>query len=206
MKKIIFCALVLVFLTACAQHVPVPRLCRKVSLRTTYYGKPPRHFAHYVQVTEEILNSIEFQELLLQQDLMGTKDSPSDVLNTLLNGAEGQSIRDCTWNLVYSFESRVPAEGEAKVLAWSLPQYPVVSINTYKFSERTPAEVVGTICHEQAHKLGYEHDSEATPARQYSVPYVVQKLCEEHYGPHMRLKTSKRRKYAPMMPVPRLIR
>lgn len=48
-----------------------------------------------------------------------------------------------------------------------------INVNTKFFDQYDPNEVAGNLFHEWLHKLGYGHDSAATAARPYSVPYAV---------------------------------
>lgn len=48
-----------------------------------------------------------------------------------------------------------------------------INVNTKFFDQYNPNEVAGNLFHEWLHKLGYGHDSAATAARPYSVPYAI---------------------------------
>lgn len=48
-----------------------------------------------------------------------------------------------------------------------------IYLNTRFFKIFTISEVAGNIFHEWLHKLGFKHEVESTPDRQYSVPYAL---------------------------------
>ena len=48
-----------------------------------------------------------------------------------------------------------------------------INVNTKFFDTYDANEVAGNLFHEWLHKLGYGHDSAATAARPYSVPYAI---------------------------------
>lgn len=48
-----------------------------------------------------------------------------------------------------------------------------INVNTKFFDSYDANEVAGNLFHEWLHKLGYGHDSAATAARPYSVPYAI---------------------------------
>ncbi len=61
----------------------------------------------------------------------------------------------------------------ANVIGFTLPSVNKIWMNTRYLNTFTPRQVASNLFHEWLHKLGFRHDYERTPERQYSVPYAV---------------------------------
>lgn len=131
-----------------------------------------------IPAVERIINSPEFRmevlahEYLHHKAFADTKDSNEKVYSTLL-------AKD--WDLHYAFEFQrtITWHGfKCPVLGWTNPKTSVVYFNTCNFDGRDAAGLAGTVCHEQSHKLGYDHSSAKSLN---SVPYAIGRICEELY-------------------------
>lgn len=131
---------------------------------------------------EKVLNSPE-----LKRDLEGayyrgkpgfasSSFSPKQVYIAIMQGNEINSGIDNKWQMVFLF-----ARNRMSVLGWTNPSTIKVWFNSRNFDGRSDCPIVGTMAHEQAHKLKFGHDFKATARRPYSVPYVlgtiVTRLC-----------------------------
>ncbi len=144
------------------------------------------------KIAERIVNSPEFDRRVLNSWYRGknafqdTKDTPAQVLAKMKSGAERLSpTPDRVWNLYYKFEEHRNCSNNG----WTYPNTKWVWFNIKncwkdkkvrgpKFEWRKDSGIVGTICHEYTHKLGYDHSSSRALA---SVPYAVGTICAELY-------------------------
>jgi hypothetical protein len=74
---------------------------------------------------------------------------------------------------------------DSTTIGYTYPSASRIWMNTKYFNRYTPYQVAGNLTHEWCHKLGFTHDSDATAARPYSVPYavgyIVRQLAAELY-------------------------
>lgn len=126
--------------------------------------------ASIVPGVQKVINSPEFKERVLKAKFTTTKDSNETILKKIL-------IPE--WSLSYEFKMNRSWTGRCPVLGWTYPNVKTVWFNTCNFKSRNDSGIAGTICHEQLHKLGYDHKSEKDLL---SVPYSVGNICSELYG------------------------
>lgn len=119
---------------------------------------------------EKILNSPEFKSRILSSTFKDTKDSSEDIYRKLTLS---------TWDLHYEFKMQRNWRGKCPVLGWTYPTVKTVWFNSCNFMGRSDSGIAGTVCHEQAHKLGYSHRSAYSLN---SVPYALGTICAELYG------------------------
>lgn len=128
-----------------------------------------------IPTVERVLNSAEFKERVLgayhkgKQQFADTKHSNITVYETLTKN---------DWLLHYEFATQKNWLGKCPVLGWTYPSTKTVWFNKCNFKGRKESGIAGTICHEQAHKLGYSHSSAKSSN---SVPYAVGTICAELY-------------------------
>lgn len=92
-----------------------------------------------------------------------------------------------TWNLFYEFQPQARkcvGVGRFKkctswVLGWTNPSTKTVYLNSLPWPGRDDSGIVGTLVHEQLHKLGYGHPFNNTSTRPLSVPYAVGNIAAE---------------------------
>lgn len=119
---------------------------------------------------QKVLNSPEFKARVLKAKFTSTKDSNDIVLKKILVP---------TWEVSYEFKMQKNWRGRCPVLGWTYPKVKTVWFNTCNFQGRSDSGIAGTICHEQLHKLGYDHKSASDSQ---SVPYSIGNICAELYG------------------------
>jgi hypothetical protein len=119
---------------------------------------------------QKVLNSPEFKLKVLAAKYTTTKDSPEIIYNKIMIP---------TWNLFYQLQLKKSWNGRCPVLGWTYPSTKVVWFNSCNFRGRSETGLAGTICHEQMHKLGYDHK---TAKDSQSVPYSIGNICSELYG------------------------
>jgi len=108
-----------------------------------------------------------------------------------LDGAELKGAKDGVWGLVYEFKPQrrkcVFGKCSAWVNGWTYPSSKTVYFNSLIWEGRSDCGIVGTIVHEQQHKLGLSHPAKATADRPFSPPYtqgtIAAELCPEFLAP-----------------------
>ncbi len=165
--------------------------CPQVTADAVYFPTVNKGHSDLVGATMQIVNSPEFKSRVLgayynkRPGFTYTTDTPEQVMQKVLNGNErtNQEGNDCHWSLKYKFQLQAPKPFQNYVVVgWTTPYDPIVYINTYGYDKRSDAGIVGTIVHEEAHKLGYDHPFNNTPDRPYSVPYALGNIAAELYS------------------------
>lgn len=124
------------------------------------------------EVVKRVVNSPEFKTRILGAYYNG---KPQFVSTTLSNAQVFEKLF-VNWNLEIKFEKL-----GRNVLGRTLTNVNWFSFNTLNFDTREDSGLVGTICHEYSHKLGFHHSKYNNSARPYSLPYAVGTICAELY-------------------------
>lgn len=136
-----------------------------------------------IKEVEGIINSEKFKARVLNAWYNGkaqfkdTTLSNEEVYKALREGAELDSSPDWTWNVEVEI-----SKARCSTLGWTYPNVRKFWINSCGFEKRADAGLAGTICHEYAHKLGFKHDFQKTPGREFTVPYAVGTICAELFN------------------------
>lgn len=123
---------------------------------------------------QKIVNSKKFEDRILgamwkgKLQFQGTSLSNKEVLDV---------IKKHDWALDIGIE-----RARCSTLGWTTPNVTRFWFNSCGFDNRTDAGLAGTICHEYQHKLGFTHDKNRTPWREFSEPYAVGTICAELYN------------------------
>jgi hypothetical protein len=131
-------------------------------------------------IANAVVNSPEFKSRVLGSWYKGkaqfadTKDSNEVVYQKIRASSEVfNKCNNYLMELEYQWDSN-----SGRVLGWTYPTVKTVWFNYKNFDSRSDSGIVGTICHEYLHKLGYGHSSAKSYA---SVPYAVGTICAELY-------------------------
>lgn len=132
-------------------------------------------------VAQKVVNSEKFKTRIIgayydgkPQFVQNNGLTNEQIYEVLMKGAELDSEVDYIWQMDITYE-----RGSRGVLGWTYTTTKRIWFNSRYFANREDSGIVGTICHEQAHKLGFSHDYKATARRPYSVPYAVGTVCAE---------------------------
>lgn len=136
---------------------------------------------------KSVINSEDFKKRVSSATFTYSNDSGPQVFKKISEGAELNSQPDGTWNLSYLFEKKYRKcfgfgrfkKCSAWVLGWTSASTKNVYINALKWDDRSDCGIVGTMAHEQMHKLNYGHPVSDTPTRDQSVPYSVGSIAAE---------------------------
>ena len=149
---------------------------------TTFYaeikGNPAQteRLLRILPKVEKVINSKKFEDRIRSSRFTYTDHSSVHVLDEILVPA---------WELYYEFEARKRNcflwWCSPWVYGWTYPDKKTVWFNSLLFNERSDRSIAGTVCHEQMHKLGYDHPAGHTSQRPFSVPYLVGDICSDLY-------------------------
>lgn len=137
-----------------------------------------------VELMKKVIATKAFKDEVINHTYNGKKTyvdndglTNAQIYQKLLDGAEkmGDTSKnnrlDVELELYYSPTSTI---------GYTYPNSTRIWMNTKYFNNYTPVNVTGNLTHEWLHKLGFGHDSSATPSRPYSVPYAIGYMMERH--------------------------
>ena len=133
---------------------------------------------------EKVINSVEFKADVLNHTYAGKKtfvdngrNSNESIYKIIMDGREELVAEtDNKWNIRYKLGPL-----GSSVVAQTNAARRDVTINEDKFDEMVDSQLAKTICHEQLHKLGFNHDFNNNSSRPYSVPYGCGSICMTLY-------------------------
>jgi hypothetical protein len=135
-----------------------------------------------IEIIKKVVASSEFRNKVLNFTYNGKKQfvdnkgmTNEQIYQALLDGREDllpevDHQMDLELELYYSWTSTV---------GYTTQDVLLIHMNTKFFNPYTPAEVAGNVFHEWTHKLGFDHASSYSVARDSSVPYAIGYLIEE---------------------------
>lgn len=134
------------------------------------------------EIIKKVVASKEFRDKVLNFTYGGKKQyvdnggkTNAQIYQMLLDGREDlkpevDNQMDLELQLYYSWRSTV---------GYTTPGELRIYMNTKFFDPYTPSEVAGNVFHEWTHKLGFDHASSYSVARDSSVPYAIGYMIEE---------------------------
>lgn len=131
----------------------------------------------------DVLNSREFRDAVLSNTYAG---KPGFADETKSPQEIYAAIRAAKENFTSEADGEVDLNVNLKTFSWfqrktvgyTTPDSDTITTNRRFFSGYDAPEVAGHLAHEWLHKLGFEHDFQATADRPYSVPYKLGDLIE----------------------------
>lgn len=142
-----------------------------------------------ITILDQVLNSPEFKEKVLNFSYQGQLGFVQN------NGMNNQQIYDYLMGGAEMYPTQQPANGMAdmmlsiytppwykrfsKALAYTNIDDPFLHIYKNYYNSATVADISNTLVHEWTHKMGFDHDFNATPQRPYSVPYGIGNMVED---------------------------
>lgn len=145
-----------------------------------------------VEQEEKVNKAIEIIKKVIASDEFRTK-----VINFTYNGKrqfldnKGLTNDQIYLKLIQGAESLVPEEdnemdlelelyySSKNTVGYTYPNSMRVWMNTKYFTPYTPTQVAGNVFHEWTHKLGFDHASSYSVARDSSVPYAIGYLIRD---------------------------
>jgi hypothetical protein len=120
---------------------------------------------------EKIINSDKFKEHVNGYYTKGKQTfNETDIPNSKVF----EILTEKNWNVKIEYKS-----GSRGVLGWTNPSTPWVWFNSKYFDGREDDGLVGTFCHEMAHKFGFSHAFRSYSGREFTVPYGVGTICSQ---------------------------
>lgn len=144
------------------------------------------------KIAEQVINGSEFRSRVRKSVFTYTDLKGDQVMDRLIDGNEILlPQKDNIWQLKFVFEPKsrkCVGIGRFKkcsnwVLGWTNPSIKTIYLNSLPWPDRDDCGIVGTIVHEQTHKLGFGHPYEPTKKRPQSVPYstgtIASDICKQ---------------------------
>jgi hypothetical protein len=132
----------------------------------------------------DVLNSREFRDAVLASKFDGKPGfasdtrSPQEVYATIRAAKENYTSQaDGEVDLNVNLESF--SWFQRKVVGYTTPSSDTITTNRRFFSGFDQSEIAGHLAHEWLHKIGFDHDFNATARRPFSVPYELGELIEK---------------------------
>lgn len=136
-----------------------------------------------IEGIKKIIKTKEFKERVYnftynnQRKFVDNKGLTNEqIYQIIINGAE---------TLIPEVDNEMDLELElytsnfTSTVGYTYPNVTKIWMNTKYFNAYTPAQVAGNVFHEWTHKLGFDHASSYSRARDYSVPYGLGYLMVE---------------------------
>ena len=129
-----------------------------------------------IALVKKVVATEAFRTQVLNHTYGGSKTYANN--NGLTNAQIYQAILDAAERLTPA-KNNVMDLGvklyyeNSSVVGYTSGSITYINVNTKFFDQFDLHQVAGNLFHEWLHKLGYGHDSAATTARPYSVPYAV---------------------------------
>lgn len=128
-------------------------------------------------ITLKIVNSKPFRLEVMNFKFADTTDTNAAIYNKILKSSEDfKPYSDYNWDLSYRFTT--DTSNGCNLYGWTYENSETTWFNLCNFDARNDSSIVGTICHEHMHKLGYNHSKDTSYS---SVPYAVGDICENLY-------------------------
>jgi hypothetical protein len=145
------------------------------------------HLLESRQVLERIVNSEEFKQRVLHFTYGGQETFVQNqgltnlqIYNLILMGAERlPSLTEPNHVMDLSVQLYTSSYFGRNVVGYTTPSTSTIYMNTYFYRSATPGDTAANMIHEWMHKIGFDHDYNATARRPYSVPYAIGSLVEE---------------------------
>lgn len=135
-----------------------------------------------IDIIRAVITSPEFKHRIINYTFEGNRAfvdnkglSNEEIYQILLNGKE-----DLIPEIDYEMDLELELYYSSKnTVGYTYPNTTRIWMNTKYFNVFTPAEVAGNIFHEWTHKLGFDHATYYSVARDSSVPYAIGYLIRD---------------------------
>lgn len=129
-----------------------------------------------VEIIKSVIASDEFRAKVLNFTYEGKRQFNNN--NGLTNAQIYQKLLDGSEKLIPGNDNEMDLQLELyynsnNTVGYTYPNTVKVWMNRKYFTPYTPAQVAGNMFHEWTHKLGFDHATTYTVARDSSVPYAI---------------------------------
>ena len=142
-----------------------------------------------ITILDQVLNSPEFKDRVLNFSYQGQLGfvqnngmNNQQIYDYLMGGAEKyptQQVANGMADMMLSIYTPPWYKRFSKALAYTNIDDPFLHIYKNYYNGASVADISNTLVHEWTHKMGFDHDFNATPQRPYSVPYGIGNTIEE---------------------------
>jgi hypothetical protein len=135
-----------------------------------------------IKLMKKVIASREFRDRVINHTYNGHKTFVDNL--GLTNEQIYQRVLDGAERLLPKKNNMMDVELElyfqnTTTIGYTYPNTMRIWMNTKYFNTYTPVGVSGNLFHEWMHKLGFDHASTWSPARDFSVPYALGYLMQE---------------------------
>jgi hypothetical protein len=129
-----------------------------------------------IAIVKKVVATDAFKKKILNFIYSGKKQfannngkSNSQIYQSILDAAEKlKPVKNHTMDLGVKMYY-----DDSVVVGYTTPSITYINVNRKFFNNYSANQVAGNLFHEWLHKIGYDHDSDATARRPYSVPYAI---------------------------------
>lgn len=172
------------------QEEPIPE--GEVPTEAFNFDASIKFFNFEVEQEEKVQKAIEIIKTVIASDEFRAK-----VLNFTYDGKRqfnnngGLTNEQIYMKILEGSETLMPGKdyemdlelelyySSSNTVGYTYPNTVKIWMNTRYFTPYTPSQVAGNVFHEWTHKLGFEHASNYTTARDSSVPYAIGYLIRD---------------------------
>jgi hypothetical protein len=183
MKQLIL--LISIFLNYSLEaSVPIEAFTFDVNLYVTSYDQYKiNKLEEASYLLKQVIQSHEFKQAVLKHNYLGKRRFHYDsgmsnrkIYKRILEGAESLNKDK---NNTLDAEIDFFLKQDSKVIGYTKRNTHKIWINKKYFKKFNAAQLAGHLMHEWLHKLGFDHESDKTPLRKYSVPYAIGKIVKK---------------------------
>jgi hypothetical protein len=142
-----------------------------------------RKISTAVSLIKKVIRSSFFRERVLAHEWKGEKTfnynqglSNEAIYKKIIQGAEflGEEKEDYVMDVELELYQQ-----KSNTIGYTYPNTKRIWINRKYFSSYNSSKIANNLMHEWMHKLGFDHESNWTKDREYSIPYAIGDLVEE---------------------------
>ena len=134
------------------------------------------------ELIKEVIATPEFRSRVLNHEFNGVKTyvdngglTNAQIYKKILDGAETlQPVKNNRMDVEVALYFE-----ESNTVGYTTTLSRRINMNTKYFNKYTPVSVSRNLMHEWLHKLGFKHQVNYTPSRDYSIPYAISKIVQD---------------------------
>lgn len=149
-------------------------LCVSISVKASVVRTGYNHagLEEAIALYDKVIKSQEFEVLSRELDALETDNKVYE--RFYLGWEVGYGLPDG----VHNFNLELSYPTDSLTIAYVYIGFPTIYFNPTHLKKSSIPQVVGTLCHEYAHLLGYRHTLELYEYRIQTVPYKIGSICE----------------------------
>lgn len=131
-----------------------------------------------VELIRKVVTSSEFKRRVLNYQYKGKKQfkdnrglTNEQIYKKILEGSE--RMTGLGKNRTMDIELELYTDHNSNTIGYTYPNIVRIYVNRKYFNKFKPHQVADNMMHEWLHKLGFDHEVQATDERRHTVPYAV---------------------------------